>query len=239
MTDDHLSRISTQWSLVIQAHQSDSDAALRAQKDLLVRYFGAIYRYVRALVRDMDVTEDVCQDFAVRFVRGDLRRANPASGRFRDYVKTTIYHLIVDSQRRRKGKESPLPANGELEVVAPTPPQEDFLDHWREELLERTWQALKQTQPQATPYFEALRCRSQFPQAAIADITAKLSAELNRPLTEASVRQWVHRARERFADLLVYEIGRSIESNDREQIENEVIALGLQPYCRSALKRRG
>ena len=97
----HLSRISTQWTLVFNAHTEQADQALRAQQELMQRYCGAIYRYLLASVRDPDAADDLAQEFALRLVRGDFKRADPGKGRFRDFVKTALNHLIVDNQRRK------------------------------------------------------------------------------------------------------------------------------------------
>ena len=70
-----------------------------AQGKLLHRYRTAIYRYVFAFVRERESSEDICQEFAVRFVRGDFRNADPARGRFRDLVKTAVYNLMIDDNR--------------------------------------------------------------------------------------------------------------------------------------------
>src|SRR5262245_18556900 len=82
-----LSSISTLWSLVEKAHQETIAAAI-AQRALLQRYCGAVYRYLLGALLDEAAAEDLFQDFALRFLRGDFRRADPGKGRFRDYLKT-------------------------------------------------------------------------------------------------------------------------------------------------------
>ena len=41
------------------------------------QHCGAAYRYLLGAVHDPDAADDLCQDFAVRFLRGDFRRADP------------------------------------------------------------------------------------------------------------------------------------------------------------------
>src|SRR5437660_669516 len=53
--NERLSRISTQWTMVFQAHEGPADAVARAQQQLLERYSGAAYRYLLGAVRDPDV----------------------------------------------------------------------------------------------------------------------------------------------------------------------------------------
>jgi hypothetical protein len=60
---------------------------------------------------------------------------------------------------------------------------------------------------------------------------------LGRTISEENARQILHRARHRFADCLLQEVGRSLDSRSRDEIETEVIELGLLNYCRQALQR--
>src|SRR5438309_556796 len=74
--ENRLSHIATRWSVLLQAHQ-ETDAAAAARQQLLERYCGAVYRYLLAAVRDHHAAEDLTQEFALRFVRGQFRLANP------------------------------------------------------------------------------------------------------------------------------------------------------------------
>jgi DNA-directed RNA polymerase specialized sigma24 family protein len=66
--------------------------------------------YAVAVLRDPDAADEVFQEFALKFVRGDFGQATPDRGRFRSFLKTTLYHLIVDYQRRRQklARQAPL-----------------------------------------------------------------------------------------------------------------------------------
>ena len=85
--DPHLSEMSTQWAMVIQAHSDVPDDAQRAITQLLLRYAGAVHRYLLKALRDRDAADELNQEFAMRFLRGDFRHSDPTRGRFRDYVK--------------------------------------------------------------------------------------------------------------------------------------------------------
>src|SRR5262245_48228470 len=148
--NQRLSRIMTIWSLVHQAHAGDAGAATEAQRLLMQRYCGAVYRYLLGALRDEDAALELFQEFALRFVRGDLRRADPERGRFRDYVKGALAHLVADYHRERRARPLSLPEDLP-QRAAPVPelddPEAAFLTSWREELLNRTWEALAATQP--------------------------------------------------------------------------------------------
>jgi RNA polymerase sigma-70 factor (ECF subfamily) len=70
-------------------------------------------------------------------------------------------------------------------------------------------------------------------------LAEQLTARLGRPFTAAGVRQTLHRAREKFADLLLDELAHSLEYPQAEQLAQELVELGLLDYCRPALERRG
>ena len=59
-----------------------------------------------------------------------------------------------------------------------------------------------------------------------------------RTASAAGIRKTLQRAREKFSELLLYEVGQSTNADSPEDLEAELIELGLQPYCQSALAKR-
>ena len=59
-------------------------------------------RYLLGAVQDPDTADDLFQEFAYRFLHGDYRGASPERGRFRNYLKGVISHLVADFCNRRK-----------------------------------------------------------------------------------------------------------------------------------------
>jgi RNA polymerase sigma-70 factor (ECF subfamily) len=236
-----LARISTQWDLLFRAHGAGGESVSDARRQLLQRYCGAVYRYLLGRVRSPEAAEDLCQEFALRFLRGDFRRADPQRGRFRDFLKTALYHLIVDRRRdkharvQQLGDDSPEPAA----PPTPDPADEDFTRHWRAQLLNCAWEALAEVESRTGQlFYTVLRWRAEHPDAPAADLAGQLQGREGRPFTEAGVRQTLHRARIKFADLLLEEVARSLETSDSAAIEQELVELELLPYCRLALDRR-
>ena len=238
----HLSGISTLWSLVHQAHGAGRDEAGTAQRQLLDRYSGALRRYLLGALRDADAAEDLLQDFAYRFLHGDLRRADPQRGRFRDYVKGVLFHLIADYQKKRQRLPRQMPAEAVDPAVECAPDAEQeraFLANWRDDLLARTWSALAAGDEAKGQSFHAvLRFRAEHPQLRSHEMAEQLSRLLGKPLNAAAVRKTLERARDRFADLLLDEIAHSLSEATPEHLEEELIDLNLLDYCRDALERR-
>ena len=233
-----LSHISTQWTMVFQAHQGPTETASRAQEQLLQRYSGAAYRYLFGAVRDPDVAGELCQEFALRFVRGDFRRANPERGRFRDYLKTALIHLVTDYHNQRKAAPRLLSPNAP-EPAAPAAESLDsedgFLQSWREELLTRTWTALAQANPS---YHAVLLFRVENPDMPSAEMAEQLASQLGKRVSPAWIRKALQRGHEKFADLLVEEVAYSLEGGSEAELGDELRELDLLKYCRSALERR-
>jgi hypothetical protein len=83
-----------------------------------------------------------------------------------------------------------------------------------------------------------LRYRAEHPDVRSGDMADALSRQVAKPLTAAGVRQTLHRAREKFADFLLDEVSHSLHGPTPDQLEQELVTLGLLEYCRPALERR-
>ncbi len=233
-----LSQITTLWSMVLQANPGPEQAVPAAQEELMRRYGGAVYRYLLRVVRDPDVADDLAQEFALRFLRGDFRRADPQHGRFRNFVKTAVLNLVADHHRRRKVRPGPLPEDVEPATPQPESPDldRDFVESWRTELLTRAWEALEEMETQTgQPVHTVLRFRADHPDLNSSALAERLGGRLGRAVTGNWVRQVLFRARQKFTDVLLDDVAQSLPSADAQQLEDELSALGLLDY----LKKRG
>jgi RNA polymerase sigma-70 factor (ECF subfamily) len=238
-----LSRISTLWTLVHQAHQGGKEAVSAAQKALLERYSDAVYRYLLGALRDRDAADELFQEFSLRFLRGDFKNADPGRGQFRKFVKTVLFHLVVDYRHRQQGRPRSL-NEGLAEPALPAPEhteaEQEFLKGWREELIERTWLALEELERKTgQPVHTILRFRFDHPMRSSAEMAEQLGARLGQQYTVNALRQALKRARDRFGDLLLREVEHSLENPTVEQLQEELTDLGLLSSCLSALQRRG
>jgi DNA-directed RNA polymerase specialized sigma24 family protein len=233
----HLSRISTPWSLVRRAHADAGGCSTDAQRLLLQRYCGAAYRYLRGALRDDDAALELLHELVVRFLRGDFRRADRRSGRFRDYLKAALIHLVADHHRERRSQPRPLPPDLADRNAALGAADDDaaFLHSWREELINRTWAALEGANP---GYHAVLVLHVEDPAVLSAAAAEQLAVRLGKPFTAAHVRVTLQRARQKFAGLLLDEVAHSLGDCTEAELVQELHALGLAKLCAPALERR-
>ncbi|WP_442483536.1 RNA polymerase sigma factor [Aeoliella sp. SH292] len=235
--DDRLSRIDTLWSVVQQAHRQDATQFSAAQQQMLDRYGGAVRRYALASLRDPDAADEVFQEFALKFVRGDYGQADPTKGRFRSFLKTSLYHLIVDYQRRRaKQQKQAGPLMDDTPEVANSyeaPSDAEFLKSWRADLLARVWQALEREElTTGKPYHTVLRMRVEHPDVRSPELAEIVSSVLKKDINAGAIRVTLHRARERFGDLLIDEVANTLTDATPDAVEQELIDLDLWQYCK-------
>jgi RNA polymerase sigma-70 factor (ECF subfamily) len=239
-----LSSLTTIWDQVRMAQRLDGgseETVRQAQEALMERYSGSVYRYLLGALRNRDAADELFGEFCLRFVTGAFARADPEKGRFRDYVKTALYHLIVDHQnRQKKGPRQLLdegsaadPADSDLRYD-----EKEFVESWRNDVLHRAWAALDVSSTAGGQwYYRVLRLKAENPDLSSLQIAERLSGELGRPLTEEWVRTTLKRARERFSLLILDDLARSLKNPTRETLEQELIDLGLHSYCKKFLEQ--
>jgi RNA polymerase sigma-70 factor (ECF subfamily) len=237
----HISQIETLWPMLLQASGGPGGAASAAQHAVLQRYRPAVYRYLLACLGDADSAEELFQEFALRFVRGDFRNANPERGRFRDLLKSALQHLIVDHHKRRQRQHPLLPpdrpepaANCDSTIES----DRQFLEAWRTDLLNRSWDALAEEERRSgRPLYTVLHFRAGNPELRSAQIAEVLGPRLGKEVSADWVRKWLHAARERFAEVLLAEVASSLRQPSADAVECELLDLELFEYCRTALDR--
>ena len=233
----HLSDIATHWTMLRQAHGGAADEAAAARQALMERYCGAVFRYLLRKVRDASVAEDLTQEFALRFIQGRFERADRERGRFRDYVRGALFRLVQDHYREQA--RGPRPVALEHDPAGPDEQADAdraFRESWRQELLARAWRALEAETGQ--PCYAVLRLRADQPELTGAQMAEMLTARLGRDISPANLRQLLHRARERFAELLLDDIRESLEDAPTERVAEELAELNLLKYCKDALAKR-
>ena len=234
----NISQIETIWPVVMQAHGENPTQITAAQQAILMRYRPAVYRYLTACLGNTYDAEEVCQEFSLRLVRGDFRNANPDKGRFRDLLKTALYHLMIDHHKRKRKQMVQMGEGAEpvADLESTCDSDRQFLATWRSNLLNQTWEALAEIERQSNqPLHTVLHFRAANPEMRSAEIAENLSTALAKKVSPEWVRKWLHLAREKFAELLLHEVAISLRDPDPNSVEQELIDLKLHQYCKSAL----
>jgi DNA-directed RNA polymerase specialized sigma24 family protein len=243
-TDDtrrNLDEIPTQWSLLRLAHQ-DATAAGPARQALLLRYNGAIRRYIGGMIRNPHDADEVAQDVVVRLMRGDFAGADSRRGRFRDLLGASVRNMVRNfwnKQNRRRGANLDLAyvEGGSVDPAAAA--DAGWLAHWQSSVLDLAWHALEESQ-RATPgnvFYTLLRLRAEHPDDDSSRLAELLTRATGKSFRADNVRQQLRRARLRFAELLLEEIARGLAEPTPENVQEELVALGLMDYVRDFLPR--
>jgi hypothetical protein len=226
-----LDQIETDWAMVHEpAH-------------IVMRYANAIQHYLNALIKNKHDAEEVAQDFFLWVSQHGLPRARKDRGRFRDYLKTIVRHAALNFlTRNRPARRTSVDLHSLPAPEATCIPDQEWILHWRSCLLSRTWRRLKRYQ-ERTPdnlFYTVLRLsltNSNATSETLAERTAQLS---NRPIRADAFRKQLSRGRRMFAQFLVNEIIKTLDKPTPEDIEEELLDLGLLAYVRDFLPlRRG
>lgn len=238
MNEDRLSDIETLWSLVLQAKDTPSKSQ-NATRQLLDRYGVAVRRYLGGALKDQVAADDLYQDFAIRFLRGDFHSANPDRGRFRSFLKTILFRMVADHHRQNQ-KQRAVPVNeqtysdDELEQR-----EQQFTQVWRDEMLKRAWESLASLEKETgKPWYSVMRLRVENPKLSSDQLAERLSEQLDRAISKSNLRVILHRARDRFAESLIDTVADSLSSGTLDDIEEELADLELLEYCQQALRDR-
>lgn len=136
----------TDWAVIFEAASGEEGAA-EALTRLAHRYWPAIYAYIRASGRDTHEAADLTQGFVCDVIlqRGLLAAADPARGRFRTLLMTSLKNYLREQHRRsrrlkRSDKGSPPlqldPDDLARAAVDPASnPEEAFSAEWSRTLI--------------------------------------------------------------------------------------------------------
>ena len=133
------------------------------------------------------------------------------------------------------------PPNPLPESLAPDTPSasdQKFLEAWRNELLNRCWEALAEEERRTGRLLHTvLRCRAANQEMRSHEMAVVLTNQLNKPITADWVRKWVALARNKFAAQMLREVAGSLKEPNVDAVEQELIDLELHPFCKEALDR--
>ncbi len=211
----------THWSVVLAAGQADSPAAAQALEQLCRIYWYPLYVFVRRQGHEAHDAEDLTQEFIARFLAKEyFGRANPALGRFRNYLLACLKHFLSERWRqagrlKRGGGNTlvswdRLTAEGRYqeEPADPMTPEKVYERRWALTLLEHVLARLGGEQSMAgkAEVFAQLRdyLWGEGRGAGYAEVAVRLG------MTEGALKVTVHRLRQRYRELLRQEVAQTV-----------------------------
>jgi RNA polymerase sigma factor (sigma-70 family) len=226
----HLSGIATPRTLFGKAHDKDVPEEQRqaARGELLLRYQGAVKRYLagalRGAVNREDLVGECFQRFSERMLDGRFRGADPDRGRFRYYLRRSLGNLVNDIYRDIAREPDGL---GGRDPVAPEPLEES----WREVLMQRALEALREHEANSgAGHYTVLKLKMDGLKAE--EIGQRLGAG-GKAITAVAIRRRLTRAREKLVELLREEVRQTLSAPSEEDVDEELADLGLLEYCRA------
>jgi RNA polymerase sigma-70 factor (ECF subfamily) len=223
MSGEHLTDLATSWTTIRNAH-TPGPVGQAAMHELIGRYHDAVERYLRLKLRDVNLADEVFQEFWTKLLTHKLAGADSNKGRFRDYLRTVLHRLIIDHFRVKKLQ--PLPPGDLLDDASP---DADYDRVWREVVIKRAMSRLE-TYEINTPknrYHTVLQLRRSHPKAPIEDLSKQLGEQIGGPVSPEAFRKTLQRARTKFLELLILELRETIHPSDPEDVEAEIFDLGL------------
>ena len=213
----------TRWTLVLAAKRRHDPGGPEAFARLCERYYEPLYSYLRRRGESVEDAQDLTQGFIARLLEKDvLRHADPARGKFRAFLLTSLKHYAANEHVRAvAGKRGggKLSISFDLEAaegrywLEPT----DYLTP--ERLYDRRWAlgVLERALRTLGAEFRA-NGRESFFEAVQGTLTGDVDAVPYREIadrfdmSESNVKVSIHRMRRRYGDLVRAEIAETVET---------------------------
>jgi RNA polymerase sigma-70 factor (ECF subfamily) len=223
----------TRWSLVLEAGAEGSSPRVHeALATLCETYWYPLYAFLRSRGYSAENAQDLTQAFFARLLeKHTIRHADPARGRFRSFLLTSLRNFAANEHHRetagKRGGGVPVlsleieHAEGRFQLEPPSDetPERVFDRRWALTLLDRVMsrlQAEAAARGDKNSPFDRLKTylTGDEPQLSYAQTASALN------MSEGAVKVAVHRLRRRFRDLVRDEIAHTVSSP--EDVEDEL-----------------
>jgi DNA-directed RNA polymerase specialized sigma24 family protein len=221
----------THWSVVLAAGHDSSPDTREALETLCRTYWYPLYAFARRCGQGPEDAKDLVQDFfAYLLSRRALRLADPAKGRFRSYLLTSLKHFesaqVERARAVKRGGGKPVVSLDEtvaegryrMEARDDSTPERLYEREWALTLLEQARSRL-QAEYVTSGRIDLCERLKQFPFGEQAERSfAAASHELG--MTEAALKSAVYRMRRRYQELVREVVAQTVA--DPAELEDEV-----------------
>ena len=215
--------------MVIAAGDPHRKEARSALVSLCENYWYPLYAYLRRRGYPADQAQDLTQEFFIGVLEGRyLDRADPAKGRFRAFILTSLKFFVADEKDRQRahkrggGAVVPLEFSSGEEHYQREPahdetPERIFERRWALSVLDRVVEKLRHefVQHGRAEHFERLKV---FLLGQSDAQYAALAREMNT--SEGAVKVAIHRLRKRYRELFRQEIADTVA--DPAEVDSEL-----------------
>ena len=219
--------VTTRWSIILSGANSEGgENQVRAALAELCRiYWRPIFFFIARRGYSPEDAEDLTQDFFVRILNGDwLQKADPARGRFRSLLLTSLQNFLNDaidrSRARKRGgdvnfvpwdpwmTEAPSEFALSKEALSSWPAERIFDAGWAATVVERALRRLHE-ECESKGRSRVFNILSAYLGAERDDLSyAALAAKLR--VREATVKKLLYHMRQRYRFLLRDEVAQTV-----------------------------
>ena len=211
----------THWSVVMAAGKGDSAQGADALEGLCRTYWYPLYAFVRRQGYGAHDAEDLTQEFFARFLAKEyFGRADPALGRFRNFLLACLKHFLSEQRRqagrlKRGGGQTVISWDSQTaeeryqsEPADPITPEKVYDRRWALTLLEQALARLGEELSAAGKHEVFAQLKDSLwgegGGAGYAEVAARLG------LTEGALKVTVHRLRQRYRAVLREEVANTV-----------------------------
>jgi RNA polymerase sigma-70 factor (ECF subfamily) len=228
----------TRWTLVLAAARRHDPDGAEAFARLCERYYAPLYSYLRRRGHALEDAQDLLQGFVAHALEADvMRHADPARGRFRAFLLTSLKHYAINVQVRAAADKrggGALLLSLDFEAAEHRYRHEPRDNETPERLYDRRWAlaVLERSLRQLRSEFHGAG-RAAFFDAVRTHLTGEGDAPYRElgdrfGMTENATKVAVHRMRRRYRDLLRTEIAETVESEHEVDDELQYLMAALR-----------
>jgi RNA polymerase sigma factor (sigma-70 family) len=219
--------VTTRWSLILSGTASDGGEKQvgAALAELCRIYWRPIFFFIARRGYSPEDAEDLTQDFFLRILNGDwLQKADPARGRFRSLLLTSLQNFLNDSVDRTRARkrggdvnfvpwdpwmaEAPSEFALSKEALNSWPAERIFDAGWAATVVERALRRLHE-ECESKGRLRVFTILSAYLAAERDDLSyANLAAKLR--VREATVKKLLYHMRQRYRFLLRDEVAQTV-----------------------------